>query len=132
MSVLQAGGLVVRRAGDNHELLIVSSRRDPSLWVLPKGHIEAGETAEQAALREVREEAGVDGDLVAPIGDVSFTQHGREVRVSFFLIRYRQDVPSNGEGRRIRWCAYDEAMSLIPFEATRGIVEMGRSFFPQI
>ena len=132
MIVLQAGGLVVRRAGDVHELLIVSSRRDPSMWVLPKGHIEPGETAAQAALREVREEAGVDGDLVAPLGDVTFDQYGREARVSFFLIRYREDVPSNGEGRRIRWCTYDEAMSLIPFEATRGIVRRGRRFFPQI
>jgi 8-oxo-dGTP pyrophosphatase MutT (NUDIX family) len=130
--VLQAGGLVVRRAGDDYELLIVSSRRDPSAWVLPKGHIEAGETAEQAALREVREEAGVDGDLIAPLGDVTFTQYGRAVRVSFFLIRYRQDVASSDEGRRLRWCTYDEAMSLIPFEATRGIVREGRRFFPQI
>ena len=64
MIVLQAGGLVVRRTDGGHAVLLVSSRRDPSVWVLPKGHIEAGESPEQTASREVREEAGIEGDVV--------------------------------------------------------------------
>jgi len=47
-------------------------RRGRLLWSLPKGHIEAGETAEQAAVREVEEETGIIGRVVAPLGTIDF------------------------------------------------------------
>jgi 8-oxo-dGTP pyrophosphatase MutT (NUDIX family) len=47
-------------------------RRGRLLWSLPKGHIEAGETAEEAAVREVEEETGIIGRVVAPLGTIDF------------------------------------------------------------
>ncbi|MCM3887397.1 NUDIX hydrolase [Frankia sp. R82] len=69
-----AGGLILdQQSSDAYAALI--GRRDRSgrmLWSLPKGHIEAGETAEQAAIREVREETGLTGRILGPLGTIDF------------------------------------------------------------
>jgi 8-oxo-dGTP pyrophosphatase MutT (NUDIX family) len=51
-----------------------------------KGHIESGETAEDAALREVREEAGVEGDLIAYVGSLEFESGAEYVLVDYYLM----------------------------------------------
>src|SRR5580765_6908119 len=62
-----AGGLVVDLAGEvpRGALIGRTDRHGRLLWSLPKGHIEAGETAEQAAVREVEEETGISGEILA-------------------------------------------------------------------
>jgi len=69
-----AGGLVVDRGRPEwHAALIARhDRRGRLVWSLPKGHIEAGETAEDAALREVEEETGIKGQVLAPLGVIDF------------------------------------------------------------
>jgi len=69
-----AGGLVldVRSASANAALIARRDRRGRLLWSLPKGHVEGGETNEQAAVREVAEETGVTGLIVAPLGTIDF------------------------------------------------------------
>ena len=59
-----AGGVVYRLKDKTPELLVVTARRDPSAWVLPKGHVERGESTEQTAVREIFEEAGVTARIV--------------------------------------------------------------------
>ncbi|MBA3328215.1 MAG: NUDIX domain-containing protein [Solirubrobacterales bacterium] len=92
-SEFSAGGVVVNDAGE--VAVIVPTRRaaDGSrVLALPKGHPDGEETAVDAALREVREEAGIDAELVEKLGDVRyFYQRGgrRIVKVvAFFLLRY--------------------------------------------
>ncbi len=69
-----AGGLVVDRSRPEwHAALIARhDRRGRLVWSLPKGHLEEGETAEQAALREVEEETGIQGRILAPLGVIDF------------------------------------------------------------
>lgn len=89
-----SGGLVVRNFRGRPFLAVVEvTRRGKRVLSLPKGHPVPGETAEQAAVREVREEAGVTAEVEDKLGDVRYwyALHGerRMKVVSFFLCRYR-------------------------------------------
>ncbi|MFT4087548.1 MAG: NUDIX hydrolase [Gordonia sp. (in: high G+C Gram-positive bacteria)] len=92
-----AGGLVLNNLeGPYDELTAVLigriDRRGRMMWSLPKGHIETGETAEQTAIREIAEETGVDGTVVAPLGKIDywFVSEGRRIHktVHHYLLRY--------------------------------------------
>jgi ADP-ribose pyrophosphatase YjhB (NUDIX family) len=86
-----AGGLVVDQTRRTAALIGRLDRRGRLLWSLPKGHIEAGETAEQAAVREVEEETGIIGRVVAPLGTIDFWFVAEDRRVHktvhHFLLR---------------------------------------------
>jgi 8-oxo-dGTP pyrophosphatase MutT (NUDIX family) len=109
--------------------------RDGQHWVLPKGHIDPGESAEQAALREVREEAGVVGEIVAPLGTDRYTatrarRAGCEIRVAYFLMRFAGEVPADEE-RELRWLAPEEAQRSVDFPGPQAIVEAARVLLAQ-
>jgi 8-oxo-dGTP pyrophosphatase MutT (NUDIX family) len=93
--------------------------------VFPKGHLEAGESNEEAALRELREEAGVDGTIVRAIGSLEFESGRERVRVEYFLVRYTREVPP-AESRERRWCSYDEALELLVFPDARRLLQSAR------
>src|SRR5580765_335055 len=94
-----AGGVVYRMAQGLPEFLVVTARRRADEWVYPKGHIEFGETPEEAATREVHEEAGVTAVVIGPLDDVRIRSAGEDQAIRYFLMRAIQDG-SPGEGRR--------------------------------
>jgi len=69
-----AGGLVLDRSGEEPLAALIArhDRRGRLVWSLPKGHLEAGETPEAAAIREVEEETGIRGTVVATLGTIDF------------------------------------------------------------
>lgn len=110
-----AGGIVIKAHDGEMRFLIVSAMQNPQHWVFPKGGIAPGESAEKAAQREVLEEAGVEGDILEPIGSSAYRAGGETVSVQFFLMRYVAERAS-AEGRRKRWCTYTEGLSVLSFE----------------
>jgi 8-oxo-dGTP pyrophosphatase MutT (NUDIX family) len=116
-----AGGVVARTVGRDREYLLVEARRSPGEWVLPKGHIEPGETPEVAAAREVEEEAGVRAAVVARAGESEYAVDGQPVRVVFFLMRYQGET-SRQEDRALAWRRYDEALRLLRFDDARRVL----------
>src|SRR2546423_614481 len=127
-----AGGVVVR--GDE-TIVITPVRRAAdgrAVVALPKGHIDPGETAIEAAAREVREEAGVDAEPVCKLGDVHYwyQRAGRRIakEVAFFLCEYRSGDPADhdSEVEVARWMPLEEAARTLSYKGEREMVERAR------
>ena len=109
----------------------------PNIWALPKGKIDPGESAAEAAVREVREETGVEGQLVEKLGDVRYTYiatwepaKGERIFkiVSFFLLQAGAgrigeiDEAMRVEVDEARWLPLDEAPKLLTHKGERAMV----------
>lgn len=112
-------------------VVIVPVKRDAAgnrVLGLPKGHPEAGESAEQAASREVQEETGVVAELIEPLGqvDYSYERRGRRVakRVAFFLFEYRQGhvEDHDHEIEEARWMPLRQAVTELSYEGEREVL----------
>jgi 8-oxo-dGTP diphosphatase len=122
--VHQAGGIVLRAGGDGQppQVLIVSARRHRRRWVLPKGRVEDGETAESAAVREVREEGGVAAEVIDMVGTASYPDRQGLVRVRYFLMRFIAEHPGPDEGRKVRWLPVEDAIARLAYGSARRIL----------
>jgi 8-oxo-dGTP pyrophosphatase MutT (NUDIX family) len=123
-----AGGVVHRLDGDTSQIVLVH-RRHPRLWALPKGTPDAGETLEETALRETREETGLQVALEEPLHSISYVFVRGRTRfhktVHFFLMR-----PVGGdlslhdhEFDEVRWFQLEEALEMMTHATERSVVE---------
>ena len=120
-----AGGLCVRRMRGRDYVAAIRVKGGRVL-ALPKGNIDAGESAAEAAVREVREEAGVVGDIVEKLGDVKYwyvRRTGERVFkiVSFFLLRYRSGNVANHDHEvdSAEWVPLEEAPRLLEYKGEK-------------
>lgn len=125
---LSAGGVVVR---GEQVVVIVPTRRAPDgsrVLALPKGHVDPGETALQAAEREVREETGVLVELVRELGEVRYwyRRDGRTIpkSVTFYLFSYvsGDTADHDDEVEEARWIGLREARTALSHTAEREMV----------
>jgi 8-oxo-dGTP diphosphatase len=129
---VSTGGVAYRRAGSKLQTVIVSVKSSLR-WQLPKGIVDPGETPDVTAVREVREEAGVETDLLELIETVEYwyqrVQCGKRIRyhkfVHFYLLQYKAgDVSDHDhEIAEARWVSFDEAIKMLAFKSERGVVE---------
>ncbi len=116
-----AGGVVYRVKDATLELLLVSSRYDKSIWVLPKGHIEPGESTDETAVREVFEEAGVKARIVEFLFTSQQVVRGASQQIEYYLLE-RLAEEKNSEGRKIAWLVGDAAIQRLTFDEHRAVV----------
>jgi 8-oxo-dGTP diphosphatase len=127
--VRRAAGAVVYRVHNNTpEILLILDQYQR--WTLPKGHLDPGETEEQAAVREVLEETSVQGELGDLVERISYTVFNRGnpqgKQVAFFLMNAdsEQLVPQSEEGiSAAEWIAPSEALDKIGYPQVRSVVE---------
>jgi len=132
-----AGGVLVRSIGGRQHVAAIRPQGKPGIWALPKGKIDPGESAAEAAVREVREETGVEGQLVEKLGDVRYVYtaswegaKGERIFkvVSFFLLTAgRGRIGEIDEAMRVevdeaRWLPLDEAPRLLTHKGEREMV----------
>lgn len=121
--VVSAGGVVMRPASGSFEVLVCGRTAD-KLWALPKGTPEPGETMEQTALREVREETGVEVEKQATIGDIRYWFSRPEEGVRYYkTVRHYLMRPIGGDTSKhdhefddVRWVDIGEALKLLTYQ----------------
>jgi 8-oxo-dGTP diphosphatase len=129
---ISAGGVAFRKRAEKLEVALISVG-DDNRWQLPKGLVDKGESTEDAAVREVREEAGIDTTVVNRIDKVEYwyfaKENGNRVRyhkyVYFYLLRYNSgDVAEHDdEVNEARWVEIGEAVKQLAFDTEKKVVE---------
>ena len=132
---VSAGGVVYRRRGRPCEGALISFGEE-GRWQLPKGLVGRSESAEAAALREVREETGLECEIVAPLEAIEYWYFSKgrgarvrfHKRVHFFLMRYKRgDVADHdSEVNEARWVEVGEAARALAFKGEREVLGRAR------
>lgn len=128
---VSAGGLVVDRSGLRPRAALIGrhDRRGRLLWSLPKGHLEPGETVEDAALREVEEETGIRGRLLAPLGTIDFwfVAEGRRIHktVHHYLLEAAGGTLSaeDAEVVEVAWVPLEEVPARLAYADERRLLD---------
>jgi 8-oxo-dGTP pyrophosphatase MutT (NUDIX family) len=129
--------VVLRTVGGRpHVAAIRPQGKRAGTWVLPKGNVDPGESPAETALREVREETGLEGKIVEKLGDVKYvyTWDGERIFkvVSFFLVRAgRGRIGEIDEAMRVevaeaRWLPLEEAPTLLAYGGEREMAAKAR------
>jgi len=138
---VSAGGVAYRKKGKTVEVVIVSVG-EHNRWQLPKGLIGKGETSAEAALREVREEAGIDTEIIDLIDKVEYWYYskgsGKRIRfhkfVYFYLLKY---VSGNTEDHdrevnEARWVDVDTGQDMLTFKSEKNMVARAKEMITSL
>ena len=125
-------GGVVHRSLHGREHVALVHRREPRLWALPKGTPAAGESLEETALRETREETGLETRIEGSLGSITYFFVRRGIRFHK-TVHFYQMVPVGGdlaahdhEFDEVRWVSFDEALEILSYESEREILSRAR------
>ncbi len=121
MKLTHAGGVVFSNDRDRNLFLVISSSNGKD-WVFPKGHIEPGETPQKTVLRELQEETGIVGEIIAELPKQFFNVKNETVYVQYFLIKLNRYGKAN-ENRILKWVGEETAFKLLSFENSRNVLK---------
>lgn len=138
VELVSAGGVVLRR-GRRGDEVVLCGRRDPLRWALPKGTPDPGETREQTALREVREETGLDVEIVRRLDSIQYwflrTSDGARCHKT---VHYYLMTPTGGDLSRhddefdfVQWFPLCQAIDAMTYPNEARLVEKGTAVAPQ-
>ncbi|MGO1510167.1 MAG: NUDIX hydrolase [Actinomycetaceae bacterium] len=132
-----AGGVVVKVAdGVAYVAVIARRNRGGRLeWCLPKGHLEGVETAEQAAVREIAEETGIDGRVLRHLGSIDYWFAGTDRRVHKVVHHYLLEATGgtltiendpDQEAEQVAWVRLDKVAARLAYPNERRVVATAR------
>lgn len=129
--VFSAGGIIIKRE-DSSVKVLVTQHSGHHGWDFPKGHLEAGESSEQAALREVEEETGVRGKILEKVGQTQYFYFEESQKVfktvTFFLMEYISEGEASTafEVSDKVWLPVDKVSEKLTFKDTKALWEKAR------
>jgi 8-oxo-dGTP pyrophosphatase MutT (NUDIX family) len=129
-----AGGLVIHGLDQDNQAAVVigrADRRGRILWSFPKGHIEVGERAEETAVREIAEETGIRGDVLASLGSINYwfraERHMVHKTVHHYLLRFREGelaAAHDHEVGHVAWVPLGELRSRLAHADERRLADL--------
>jgi 8-oxo-dGTP diphosphatase len=138
---ISSGGVAFRWQ-DSAPAIAIVLMKPKMRWQLPKGIVDPGESPEVTAVREVREEAGIETDLLSLIETIEYwyrsTKYGKPVRfhkfVHFYLLHYRSGnvTDHDHEVAEARWVNFEEAIEMLAFKSEREVVEKAREMIAKM
>jgi 8-oxo-dGTP diphosphatase len=133
---VSSGGVIFRKRKGVTEVALIRVR---DRWCLPKGQVEKGEKIQDTALREVREETGLEGKVIAKLGDITYWYSNKTKaeepvrifkRVYFFLLRYlKGDVSQHEkEVEEVLWFPVEEAVEKLAYPSEKKTMRKANAF----
>jgi 8-oxo-dGTP diphosphatase len=126
-----AGGVIFRRRAGRETDVAMIAVKNGTVWALPKGLIDPGESPEETAVREVREETGLTGSIIGEIGNTTYWFHARgenvkcHKTVTYFLMRYEEGSTADHDHEvdRVVWVPLHEAEGRATYKGDREIIK---------
>ncbi len=133
---VSSGGVIFRQSDQAFEVALARARQGP-VWCLPKGRVEASETLEEAAVREVREETGLKGKIIGTIRSIEYTYSSRQENgsrapvdktVHFFLLAFEEGSVEDHDGEvlDVKWFPLEIAGRLLYHAGERDVLAQAR------
>lgn len=131
---VSSGGVIYRNDGGNIEVALIATKGG-DIWCLPKGIVDKGETSEDTAMREVKEETGLNGRLIDKIGEISYWYFMKEENarckktVHYYLMDYISGSTEDHDREvdKSRWFPIDEAIKLLAYKGDRETMEKAKN-----
>jgi 8-oxo-dGTP diphosphatase len=132
-----AGGVVYRRGGHGIEVALISVKNGEA-WCLPKGIVDKGETTEETAIREVKEETGLTGRIVDYLGEIKYWYYVKDQNIKcrktvlFYLMEYvTGDTRDHDfEVDEAAWFSPESALEKVSYRGDRNIIEKALARIP--
>jgi 8-oxo-dGTP pyrophosphatase MutT (NUDIX family) len=124
-----SGGVIFRQSSGQAEIALVSVKGGKA-WCLPKGLVDSGETPEMTAVREVREETGLNGNIIGKLGDIAYWYYIRDENVkcrktvSFYLMEYvsGDTADHDSEVDSAEWFSFEDALARVRYRGDKSII----------
>ena len=130
---ISSGGVIFKRKDNSFEVVLVS-RKKGKIWCLPKGRIEEGESLKETAIREVKEETGLRGEIVNKVDDIIYWYSNKDrqgelikifKRVYFFLLKYVEGETKvhDHEVENVQWFDIKKARKILTYKTEQDVMK---------
>lgn len=111
--IIKAGAIIVRSVDGKREVLLLFRGKQQD-WSFPKGHLEPGESPEEAMMREVKEETNLDVEIIQKLPEMIYENSRETVQLKMFLTRYKQgDVKPENRQDRLEWIPLEKVYDVL-------------------